>query len=47
MPLDRPGKQLDFLAQLLQVVLAKVQLPNRRLMKGKDIIDRLEFGDGN
>jgi hypothetical protein len=45
MPLDGPGEQLGFLAQLLQVVLAKMQLPNRRLMEGEDIIDRLELGD--
>jgi hypothetical protein len=46
-PLDGPGQHICLLAQLLGIVLSKVELLSRCLVEGDDVVDRLQFGDGH
>lgn len=46
-PLDGPGQHFCLLAQLLGIVLSKVELLSRCLVEGNDVVDRLQFRDGN
>ena len=47
MPLDGPGQHICLLAQLLGIVLPEVELLSRCLVEGHDVIDGLQFGDGD
>ena len=46
MPADGAGQERGLLEELLDVVLAEVDMLERRLVQGEDVGSGLELGDG-
>ena len=46
-PADGAGKERRFLLELLEVVLAEVEMGGWRVVEGEDIIRGVEFGDSD
>ena len=46
MPADGAGQERGLLEELLDVVLAEMDVLERRLVQGEDVGGRLELGDG-